>query len=177
MLFQIRQRLGYNTKTGYIAPTDIIEHLRKRDILKQSQFEGVEGGDILNPTNLDAFIELLSAGEHGNAPSEQKAAAILYYSGHIISIVKYLAEEPNRVFYDLVDSLPGLQRRNRETFSTRTVCKDVESLGVLLRWYATKKLTDADCHHIDNNLFIEYSEDMGDSTDPRVFQGFVWSDQ
>jgi hypothetical protein len=174
LLLAIRKNLAYDTTAGYIAPNEMIDDFVERNLLRQSQFEDTAGGNILDPNHLGDFIKLISVGKDGDAPWNRKAAAILFFRQHIISIVKYPVG-PEQVSYDLVDSLP---RGESQRHATRTVCRDVDSLLVLLRRYTTKQFTEENCAHIDRNSFSAYaSTGAGDTTDPRAFQGFAWSDK
>lgn len=74
-------------------------------------------------------------------------------------------------WFDIVDSLPHTSSYpNRR--ASRTRCKDRDSLYVTLKWYACSKLGESDRTYIDNNAWDEAMCDF----DPRVFQGFVWSE-
>jgi hypothetical protein len=165
LLREIRSKLGLG-ESALIIPSDVHDHLVDRKVLHQKHFEGAAGGNIMDPDHFGEFIKLISVGDDGKAPWSRKAAATLFFREHVISIVKFPVG-PNQVFYDLVDSLPGGGRN----LASRTRCKDVQSLEVLLRWYTTRKFSDTNCAHIDGNPWDDNMADM----DPRVFQGFVWA--
>jgi hypothetical protein len=168
ILREIRSKLGLGG-SALIIPSDVHDHLVDAKILQQKHFVGAAGGDIMDPKHFGEFIKLISAGEDGKAPWSQKAAATLFFREHVISIVKSPVS-PSQTFYDLVDSLPAFSQDGRGTAS-RTRCKDVESLQVLLRWYTSRKFSDANCSHIDRSPWDDSMADF----DPRVFQGFVWA--
>jgi hypothetical protein len=168
LLREIRNKLGLG-ESALIIPSDVHDHLVDRKVLHQKHFEGAAGGNIMDPDHFGEFIKLISVGDDGKAPWSRKAAATLFFREHVISIVK-LPVGPNQVFYDLVDSLPGLATNGRN-LASRTRCKDVKSLEVLLRWYTSRKFSDSNCAHIDSNPWDDNMADM----DPRVFQGFVWA--
>lgn len=168
LLREIRNKLGLG-ESALIIPSDVHDHLVDRKVLHQKHFEGAAGGNIMDPDHFGEFIKLISVGDDGKAPWSRKAAATLFFREHVISIVKFPVG-PNQVFYDLVDSLPGLSTGGRN-LASRTRCKDVQSLEVLLRWYTSRKFSDSICAHIDRNPWDDNMADM----DPRVFQGFVWA--
>jgi hypothetical protein len=168
LLREIRSKLGLG-ESALIIPSDVHDHLVDRKVLHQKHFEGAAGGNIMDPDHFGEFIKLISVGDDGKAPWSRKAAATLFFREHVISIVKFPVG-PNQVFYDLVDSLPGLAKGGRN-LASRTRCKDVKSLEVLLRWYTSRKFSDSNCAHIDCNPWDDNMADM----DPRVFQGFVWA--
>jgi hypothetical protein len=168
LLREIRNKLGLG-ESALIIPSDVHDHLVDKKVLHQKHFEGAAGGNIMDEDHFGEFIKLISVGDDGKAPWSRKAAATLFFREHVISIVKFPVG-PNQVFYDLVDSLPGLATGGRN-LASRTRCKDVKSLEVLLRWYTTRKFSDSNCAHIDCNPWDDNMADM----DPRVFQGFVWA--
>jgi hypothetical protein len=165
LLREIRGKLGLG-ESALIIPSDVHDHLVDRKILQQKYFEGAAGGNILDPDHFGEFIKLISVGDDGKAPWNRKAAATLFFREHVISIVK-LPVGPDQVFYDLVDSMPSGGR----SLASRTRCKDLKSLEVLLRWYTSRKFSDSNCSHIDRSSWDDSMADF----DPRVFQGFVWA--
>jgi hypothetical protein len=164
-LSEIRNKLRLGEGASLI-PSDVHYHLVDHKVLHQKHFEGVAGGNIMDPDKFGEFIKLISVGDDGKAPWSRKAAATLFFREHVISIVKFPVG-PNQVFYDLVESLP----RGDHNQASRTRCKDIQSLEVLLRWYTTRKFSDDNCAHIDDNPWDDNMADM----DPRVFEGFVWA--
>jgi hypothetical protein len=69
-------------------------------------------------------------------------------------------------YYDFIDSLPTLNKNGQLAPGTRTRCFDLDTLEVVLMYYATRKLK----NDANNNQWNDYN-----ATDPRVFQGCVWS--
>ena len=165
ILQEIRGKLGLDER-ALIIPSDVHDHLVDCKILKQKDFIGAAGGNIMEPDHIGEFIKLLSVGEDGKGAS-RKAAATLFFQEHVVSIVKCPVGQ-NQSFYDLVDSIPNMSNGG---MATHTRCSDVESLEVLLRWYASRKFSDSHCSYIDQNAWDDNSADF----DPRVFQGFVWA--
>lgn len=153
VLKDIRKKLGLGGH-ALIIPSDVHDHLVDAKVLSQEKFTGAAGGNILDPEHYGEFLKLLT-----DAPS--KASATFFYREHVISIVKCRGEN-NAFCYDWVDSLPGTSGRG-----TRTRCADAEALRVQLQWYAVSKLRPGDA--------APWDDSMAD-LDPRVFQGFVWSD-
>jgi hypothetical protein len=166
ILKQIRSKLGLGAG-ALIIPSDVHDHLVDHKILQQENFEGAAGGNIMDPNHFGAFIKLLACGDSGNG-TMQKAAATLFFREHVVSIVKLTGGGKSR--FDLIDSLPGITNNGRP-MATRTHCHDMESLEVLLKWYCSRKFSEANCTYIDRNN--EWDDTMADF-DPRVFQGFVW---
>ncbi|GKY92216.1 hypothetical protein MPSEU_000192800 [Mayamaea pseudoterrestris] len=166
LLQQIRSKLGLGG-CALIIPSDVHDHLVDRKVLKQNEFEGAAGGNILDPIHFGSFTKLLAVGDDGKGHT-RRAAATLFFRDHVISIVKMVGG--GKVRYDLVDSLPGMTMSG-QPMATRTHCQDLESLEVLLKWYCSRKFSESNCTYIDRNS--KWDDAMADF-DPRVFQGFVW---
>lgn len=66
-------------------------------------FKGVCGGNILEENHLDAFITEIS-----HIYSEKKLAATFFFHEHVITIIQ-LKRGRNRVWFDLINSLPSRQ--------------------------------------------------------------------
>jgi hypothetical protein len=168
ILKRIRRKLGLGPG-ALIIPSDVHDDLVDHKLLRQDDFEGAAGGNVLDAKHLGEFTRLLAGNSknnngNGNGNKHCKAAATLFFREHVVSIVKLTNGQ-----YDLIDSLPGLSNNGR-SMASRTHCQDLESLHVLLRWYTSRKLTESDCLYIDQNKWDDGMADM----DPRVFQGFVW---
>jgi len=175
ILRNIRSKLGLGGH-ALIIPSDVHDHLVDAKVLSQQDFEGVAGGNILDDDHLSSFVDLLAFGDGDskkNGGAYRTAAATLFFREHVVSIVKIVQRTgsgPPKVMYDLIDSLPGLSSGSSNVMATRTRCVDLEALYVLLRWYASRKLTPANCTYCDRNAWDDALADF----DPRVFQGFVW---
>jgi hypothetical protein len=162
LLREIRSKLGLEGDS-LIIPSDVHDHLVDRKILQQNKFYGATGGNILDREHLWEFLKLLQADDKG---AYHKAGACLFFHEHVVSLVK-MPVGRGKVVYDLVDSMPSSNYGGR---ATRTRCRDVATLEVLLRWYSTRKFSESECSYIDRN---DWDENMADF-DPRVFQSFVW---
>jgi hypothetical protein len=172
ILRTIRRKLGLGGH-ALIIPSDVHDHLVDAKILHQEQFAGAAGGNIMDPLHYGEFLKLLSSqAEDGDQskPSNGKAGATLFFREHVISIVKFTDPATKQVYFDLIDSMPGMLQ-NGKSMATRTRCRDTRSLELLLLWYASRKFSDANCSYIDRNPWDDSMADL----DPRVFQGFVWS--
>lgn len=161
LLKEIRSKLGLGGN-ALIIPSDVHDHLVDHKLLPQDKFLGVAGGNILDPEHLRAFLKLLGQ-------AQNKGGATLFFHEHVISLIKYYDKKGNgsSYSYDLIDSLPTHNGK-----ATRTRCNGLDALQVLVRWYASRKFSPSDCHHVDRN---EWDDNLAD-VDPRVFQGFVWGD-
>ena len=191
ILRTIRKKLGLGGH-ALIIPSDVHDHLVDDKILRQDQFTGAAGGNIMNPQHYREFLQLLADddddnnndnnhsnnttanGHHQNGSANKttngKAGATLFFREHVISIVKSIDPQTKRSYYDLIDSMPGMLHHGK-SMATRTRCVDMESLTILLMWYASRKFSDSNCSYIDRNPWNDNMADL----DPRVFQGFVWS--
>jgi hypothetical protein len=165
ILREIRRKLGLGG-AALIIPSDVHDHLVDKKILHQDKFAGAAGGNIMDENHYGEFLKLLAAGDDGKA-SSYRAAATLFFREHVISIVKHFVG--STAVYDLIDSMPSAGLMS----ASRTRCQDLASLEVLLKWYASRKFSDQHCTYIDRN---QWEDDLAD-VDPRVFQGFVWSDK
>lgn len=163
ILRKIRSKLGLSGH-ALIIPSDVHDHLVDDKILRQEDFEGAAGGNIMDEKHRGEFVRLLAVGEDGKGAA-RKAAATLFFREHVISIVK-IVTSPHQIYYDLIDSLPTSSTGR----GTRTRCADLNALEVLLRWYASRKFSEANCTYIDRHRWDDAMADF----DPRVFQGFVW---
>ena len=185
ILRTIRNKLGLGGH-ALIIPSDVHDHLVDAKILLQEQFTGAAGGNIMSPLHYQEFLQLLSdttttttthqnGSSNGSSTTSKttsngKAGATLFFREHVISIVKSIDPNTKQSYYDFIDSMPGIMQIGQSR-ATRTRCTDMESLQVLLLWYASRKFSDANCNYIDRNPWDDNTADL----DPRVFQGFVWS--
>ena len=169
LLRQIRSKLQLS-ESSLIIPSDVHDHLVDCKILFQHKFVGASGGNIIDPAHLKQVLDLLQ-GETDQA-RPLKSAATLFFHEHVVSIVKY-PTSPTDAVYDLIDSLPGITTSMGGSRGTRTRCSNLETLQVLLEWYATQKFSESNCTYIDRNP--TWDDTMADF-DPRVFQAFVWAD-
>jgi len=157
LLREIRGKLGLENYS-LIIPSDVHDHLVDKNLLKQEEFIGATGGNIISVEHMGEFFKLIQ--------EKPKAGAVLFFREHVISIIKIPSGYDGKAYYDFVDSMPG----GGGSGATRTRCKNLAALDVLLRWYSTKKFSDSNCKHIDRS---PWDENMADF-DPRVFQVFVW---
>lgn len=154
-----------------IIPSDVHDYMVDRHILKQEQFTGASGGNILDEEHVGEFLKLLQKGEKGEHQNK-RAGAALFFREHVVSIVKVPIS--GGFSYDLVDSMPGMvdPKNSNNRMATRTRCKDLACLRALLKWYACNKFSDSNLAYIDQNGWDECMADF----DPRVFQAFVWAE-
>lgn len=162
ILRQVRQKLGLRSE-ALIVPSDVHDYLVDEKLLKQDQFVGVCGGNILDTEHLSSFYDLLEGKE-----SVSKMAATLFFREHVVCILK-MTRSNGEVCYDLVDSMPQDVVRGPPT-AVRIRCKGLVTFKNALFWYASKKFTEDNCNYIDLNDWDE----MMCEFDPRVFQAFVW---
>lgn len=162
LLREIRSKLGLGG-AALIIPSDVHDHLVDKHLLPQDKFLGAAGGNILDPDHIGEFLKLI-------ASAPDSAGATLFFREHVVSIVKYCNSKGADKYYtyELIDSMPTLHGK-----ASRTRCKGLEAMIVLLRWYASRKFSSRDCKFVDSNVW----EDSLADVDPRVFQGFVWGEQ
>jgi hypothetical protein len=168
LLREIRSKLQLS-ESSLIIPSDVHDHLVDHKILYQHKFVGAAGGNIVDPDHLGEVCRLLEGNVKDNS-RHLKSAATLFFHEHVVSIVKF-PTSPTEAVYDLVDSLPTVQKMGSSRAS-RTRCKDMATLRALLQWYACKKFSESNCAYMDRNPWDESMADF----DPRVFQAFVWAD-
>jgi len=172
ILSAVRRKLGLPGE-ALIIPSDVHDYLVDLKLLRQDMFVGVCGGNILNPNHLGIFLNMLKNGSSEEAEekknSTRKVAAALFFHEHVVSILK-LNMSNGDCWFDLVDSMPK-SREGGRMGGTRTRCKDINALEVVLREYACSKFSESNCMYIDNNLWDDILCDF----DPRVFQAFVWA--
>jgi hypothetical protein len=196
ILTKIRTKLGLGTH-ALIIPSDVHDYLLddKVGLLKQSDFCGACGGNIFDYLHLSELLRLLCSGHesqnNNNRNSEinksrsssqqwtpsmtEKVGAALFFHEHVVCIVKCITPSSTaggapEVTFDLIDSMPR-QRQDGDSGATRTTCCSIQALEVVLRWYASSKLTPADRNFIDSNVWDDALCDF----DPRVFQAFAWA--
>eukprot|EP00984_Skeletonema_dohrnii_P028463 scaffold18466_cov87-Skeletonema_dohrnii-CCMP3373.AAC.1 len=171
ILNAVRSKLGLS-KHAPITPSDVHDYLVDFHILPHDNSVGVCGGDILNQEHLNNLVAMMVNGHEVNKKSksarELKVGAVLFFREHVVSIIKIPLGE-GACCFDLIDSLPSSRVGG---MASRTRCKDRQSLVTLLRWYASSKFSESQCNFIDAN---KWDDSMYDS-DPRVFQGFVWTE-
>ncbi|KAL7527071.1 hypothetical protein ACHAXR_003896 [Thalassiosira sp. AJA248-18] len=177
ILQTVRSKLGLN-KHALIIPSDVHDFLVDEHILPQDKFVGVCGGDIMDKTHINELVTMLVNGKEDGSRKKsksktttswkQKVGAALFFREHVISILK-IPLGNGACYYDLIDSLPCSKTGG---MASRTRCKDLASFEVLLRWYASSKFSETHCDFIDDNRWDDGMCDF----DPRVFQGFVWSE-
>ena len=82
ILRQVRQKMGLRSE-ALIVPSDVHDYLVDEKFLKQNQFVGVFGGNILDTEHLSSFYNLLEGKE-----SVSKMAATLFFREHVVRILK-----------------------------------------------------------------------------------------
>ena len=191
ILTELRRELGLSDQ-AFLIPSDAHDSLIKNGQLSQQQFVTVVGGNILDDKHLLAFLDVLrdDGGKH------RKLGATLFFHEHVVAILK-VRRGKKECWYDLIDGLPlkktlvrseesdvefhhrlGLTESKKEIsdaflpMTARLRCLDWEALMACLRWYACSKFSDENISYIDQYAWDEASCDF----DPRVFQGFVWSE-
>ncbi|GAX10635.1 hypothetical protein FisN_14Lh142 [Fistulifera solaris] len=191
ILTELRQELGL-LEHAFLIPSDAHHYLIQNGQLSDKQFLTVLGGNVLDDSHLQAFVDALRDIEH----KYKKMAATFYFHEHVISILQ-VRRSSTVTWYDVIDSLPskeflkwpeesiqefhiryGLSLSEEEFFQTsllrtaRIRCTNADALTTCLRWYACSKFTHDNIKFIDQYAWDEKSCDF----DPRVFQGFVWID-
>jgi hypothetical protein len=173
ILARVRRKLGL-AGTALIIPSDVHDFLVDEKILKQSDFAGVCGGNIMDSEHITDFLNLLENGSEEKGEEKKgetkKVSAALFFHEHVVSILKVVLADGTS-WYDLVDSMPQHDKKG-DLAATRTRCKDRASLESVLSWYACEKFSSTDAKYIDKN----YWDDTMCDFDPRVFQAFVWKE-
>ena len=72
ILRKVRAKLGL-MGDALIIPSDVNDYLVERNLLKQDQFVGVCGGNILDEKHLDSLLLLLEYGHNGDNSEKKKA--------------------------------------------------------------------------------------------------------
>ena len=172
ILQTVRSKLGLN-QHALIIPSDVHNYLVDENILPQSKFVGVCGGDILHRDHVKELITMIVNGKeiekNKTKPSrrKQRVGAAIFFLEHVITVLK-IPLGNGACYYDLVDSLPSPTMGGG--MATRIRCKDLASFEALLRWYGSSKFNERHCDFIDDNVWNDGMCDF----DPRTFQGFVW---
>lgn len=189
ILTQLRHELGL-ADHAFLIPSDAHDYLIQNGQLSDQQFLTVLGGNVLDDSHLQAFVDVLRDDEQNH----QKMAATFYFHEHVISVLQ-VRRSSTVTWYDVIDSLPskeflkrseetndklharfGLNQSDEEYFQSslhktaRIRCINADALTTCLRWYACSKFTEENIKYIDQYAWDENSCDF----DPRVFQGFVW---
>lgn len=160
ILQRIRYKFGIR-QFDFILLCDVHDHLVDENLLSYKQFYGVAGGNIMNKNHMDTFLQLLSDDLTYNG----KKGATFIFHGHVVAILKGIDAISNKPFYEFIDSMPP-ERNVRLLAGTRIRCIDIASLEVAILLYAIWKLPDT--------VDIEWDDNKA-ATDPRVFQGCIWS--
>lgn len=191
ILTELRRDLGLSSQ-AFLIPSDAHDSLIKNGQLSQQQFVTVVGGNILDDGHVSAFLEVL----RDESGTHRKLAATLFFHEHVVAILQ-VRQGKKECWYDLIDGLPlkktlvrseesdedfhyrlGLTESKEEIseaflpMTARLRCLDWEGLMACLRWYACSKFSEENISYIDQYVWDEASCDF----DPRVFQGFVWSE-
>jgi hypothetical protein len=164
-------RKQYPDPSGYLALSDVHDHFVLNELLLQENFVSTIAGNVLEPSKFQEFLGMLSDPSSPptfNLTKERigKVGATFFFEKHVVSIVKSVDSTTTQPYYDLIDSLPGININGRGK-ATRTRCVDLESLHIAIVWYVVKKLL--------NNVDQHRCDDGAIETDPRLFQAFVWS--
>lgn len=167
ILTTVRSKLGLN-EHALIIPSDVHDHLVDEKILPQEKFVGVCGGNILDFKHWSGVIDMMVNGRGDENAAMQKSGAAVFFRDHVISLLK-IPLGNGACYFDLIDSLPSSQAGG---MAIRIRCKDQSAFEGVFQWYATSKFSEAHCDFIDAT---EWNDGMCDF-DPRVFQGFVWSE-
>lgn len=167
ILQTVRSNLGLNSH-ALIIPSDVHDYLVDERILPQEKFVGVCGGNILDYRHWSGVLDMMVNGRGDEKAAVQKTGAALFFRDHVISLLK-IPLGNGACYFDLIDSLPSSQAGG---MGIRIRCKDQSAFESVFQYYATSKFTEAQCDFIDAN---EWNDGMCDF-DPRVFQGFVWSE-
>ena len=147
-------------KDSFLNPSQMQSFLMRQNIIKESDFADVIGGNIMDSEHISSFLNVLE-----NA-STKKTSAALYFHEHCVAILKVVLTD-GTCWYDLIESMPQLHQ-NGKWAATRTRCYDRASLETLLTWYACSKFSPTDEKYIDDNPWTDSKFE-----DIRVFQAFV----
>ena len=150
-------------KDSFLNPSDMQDFLISQNIIRESDFAGVRGGNIMDSEHISSFLNLLE-----NA-STKKTAAALYFHEHCVAILKVVLTD-GTCWYDLIESMPQLHQ-NGKVAATRTRCYDRASLEALLAWYACSKFSPREEEYIDTHPWTDRVFE-----EPRVFQAHVWKE-
>jgi len=171
ILRKVRVKLGL-TGDALIIPSDVNDYFVDNNMLRQDQFVGVCGGNIMDEEHMGELLKLMQCGLEQKGVSDKKVAATFFFHEHVICILKTFTLK-GELRYELVDSMPrNMKPGPGPASAVRVRCLDIEGLQVLLSWYACSRFSDSNCDFIDQHGWDENNCDF----DPRVFQAFVWSE-
>jgi len=171
ILRKVRVKLGL-TGDALIIPSDVNDYFVDNNMLRQDQFVGVCGGNIMDEEHMGELLKLMQCGLQQKGVSDKKVAATFFFHEHVICILKSFTLK-GELRYELIDSMPRNMKPGLGPASAvRVRCLDIEGLQVLLSWYACSRFSDSNCDFIDQHGWDENNCDF----DPRVFQAFVWSE-
>ena len=98
ILPKVREDLGL-VKDAFIIPSDAHDCLMDQQYMCHEQFVSVCGGNILDESHIQPLVDFL------RTTDDKKVAASVFFKEHVITILQ-LRRTENRVWYDLIDSLP-----------------------------------------------------------------------
>ena len=98
ILPKVREDLGL-VKDAFIIPSDAHDCLMDQQYMCHEQFVSVCGGNILDESHIQPLVDYLKT------PEDKKIAASVFFKEHVITILQ-LRRTSQRVWYDLIDSLP-----------------------------------------------------------------------
>jgi hypothetical protein len=94
----VRKNLGLQ-HDAFLIPSDAHESLMEQQYLCPVQFLTVCGGNILEESHLNSFLDHLSK------VGPKKIAATLFFHEHVVAILQ-LRRSSSTVWFDIIDSLP-----------------------------------------------------------------------
>ena len=114
ILPMVRESLGL-VKDAFLIPADAHDCLISEQYMCHEQFLTVCGGNILEDSHLQAFLDQLGT------VGPKKLAASFFFHEHVITILQ-LRRSQNSAWYDVIDSLPHKETLTfvDETSTTRS---------------------------------------------------------
>ena len=201
ILTELRTKLGLSAQ-AFLIPSDAHDYLIENGQLCQEQFINVIGGNILNESHLQAFIDALVHDPGGNSSDpldgrqrRRKVAACWFFHEHVVAILKVRRDHNDTCWYDVIDGLPLKQtlawvNESDEHFSSHIGLTESQELlsdaflpkTARIRCLNAQALTAClrwyACSKFtaDNMSYIDQYpwDDNSCDFDPRVFQGFIW---
>ena len=153
LLKEIREDLQLRN-TEYIDQWSVQDHLMTQGLLQEGNYVGFCGNNILDENFItNEFIPLLENRVEGKLL--HKSGAVLFFKEHLVAIIQ-IPRANGECWYDLIESLPSPDF-NYNGYRMRSY--GVDSLGILIRWYAFSRLYDRDLQYINDNY--DNFEDSG----------------
>jgi hypothetical protein len=152
ILREIREKMNLRN-IDFIDWLSVQDYFTKQGLLQDSNFVNMCGYNILDENFITNQVIPLLQNRVEDEPLH-KSGAVLTFKGHLVAIIQ-IPRANSECWYDLIESLPSSDF-NHKGYRMRSY--GVDSLGMLIRWYAFSRLFDSNLQHINDN---EYTVNSG----------------